>query len=109
MNMDYYTSAVWSPFKPSLIISGTSNGMIVFHKLSNKSSLKTIHQIERKIENSDLNYPVNRIKFNKAKSDFLTVLYDDGILDIIKLSDTFSSNHFNEVDKLNNILNTVYK
>jgi hypothetical protein len=89
-----------------MIISGTSNGKISFLKINNKS-LKPIYEIERKVENSLISYPVNKIKSNTFFKNILAVTYEDGILDLFKLSDDLIDNKFDEVDKINKIISNL--
>jgi hypothetical protein len=69
-------------------------------------SLKSIYEIERKIDNSVLSYPVNKIKYNKFYKNIIAASYDDGIMDIIKLSDDMCDNKYDEINKLNKIINS---
>lgn len=73
-------------------------------KITNKS-LKPILEIERKVENSVINYPVIKIRYNTTNKNIIAVVYDDGILDIIHLSDEFSENKYDEVNRLNYLIN----
>ncbi len=50
-------------------------------------------------------YPVNKIKCNNSINNIMAVSYDDGILDIIKLSDDLCEDKFENISKLNKIVN----
>ena len=70
-------------------------------------SLKPIHQIERKVENSLMSYPVNEIKCNSFYKNIIAVTYEDGILDLIKLSDDLYESKYDEINKINKIISDL--
>ena len=95
---DYYTYSTWSPYKPSVIVSGNSRGEIDFGILTNK---KKIHNITT-IKNNGFS-PVIKIIFNPNEmrnKNILTVSYKDGIIELFKLSDSFSQVGMNEIENL---------
>jgi hypothetical protein len=69
--------------------------------------LRSIYEIERKIDNSVISYPVNRIRYNSSVKNIIAVCYDDGILDIIKLSDDLSEDKYDDVYRLNKIISNL--
>ena len=85
-DIDYYTFSTWSPYKPNILVTGNSRGDIEFGVLTNK---KTIHNITS-IKGVS---PVVKILFNpneEANQNILSVCYKDGIVELFKLSDSFS-------------------
>lgn len=70
-------------------------------------SLKSVHEIERKVENSVLNFPVTKIRYNTGYRNMIAACYDDGIIDIIKLSDDLCDNKYDEINKLNKLINNL--
>ena len=95
---DYYTYTTWSPYKPKILISGNSVGEIEFDILTNKKSLLNVG----KIENKGMS-PVVKIIFNPNESMYknvLTVCYKEGIVELIKLSDSFSQIKMNEIENI---------
>ena len=101
---DYYTYSTWSPYKPNILVSGNSRGEIDFGILTNK---KTLHNITT-IQNNGVS-PVIKIIFNPNElrnMNILTVCYKDGIIELFKLSDSFSQVGMNEIENLSkNITN----
>ena len=96
--IDYYTYSTWSPYKPNILVSGNSRGEIDFGILTNK---KTIHNITT-IQNNGFS-PVIKIVFNPNEmrnKNILTVSYKDGIIELFKLSDSFSQVCMNEIENL---------
>jgi hypothetical protein len=70
-------------------------------------SLKSLYEIERKIEHSSISYQVNKIKYNKFYKNVIAVAYEDGILDLYKFSDDLCKSKFDEIDKINKIINKI--
>ena len=70
-------------------------------------NLKIILEIDRKIENSMINIPINKIKFNMIFKNILTVSYDDGIVDLISLSEDFFRMGNDDVEKLRNVMQNI--
>ena len=96
--IDYYTYSTWSPYKPNILVSGNSRGEIDFGILTNK---KTIHNITT-IQNNGFS-PVIKIVFNPNEmrnKNILTVSYKDSIIELFKLSDSFSQVGMNEIENL---------
>ena len=103
-DIDYYTYSTWSPYKPNILISGNSRGEIDFGILTNK---KTIHNIAT-IQNNGFS-PVIKIIFNPNEirnKNILTVSYKDGIIELFKLSDSFSQVYMNEIENLSKNIST---
>jgi hypothetical protein len=67
--------------------------------------LKIIHSIDRKIENSSLSYPINKIRYNPGLKSIIAVSYDDGIVDFVKLNESFYDNSLNEINILTKLMN----
>jgi len=81
-----------------VIVSGNSRGEIDFGILTNK---KKIHNITT-IKNNGFS-PVIKIIFNPNEmrnKNILTVSYKDGIIELFKLSDSFSQVGMNEIENL---------
>jgi hypothetical protein len=70
----------------------------------NKRNLKRIYEIERKVENSVISYPVTKIKSNPYFPNILAVSYEDGILDLYKLSDDLCTNKSEEMGNFNKMI-----
>lgn len=70
-------------------------------------NLKIILEIDRKIENSMINIPINKIKFNMIFKNILTVSYNDGIVDFISLSEDFFRMGNDDVEKLRNVMQNI--
>ena len=101
-DVDYYTYSTWSPYKPSILVAGNSKGEIEFGILTNK---KTIHNISS-IQNNGVS-PVVKIVFNpneNSNQNILSVCYKDGIVELFKLSDSFSHIGMNEIENLSKII-----
>jgi hypothetical protein len=81
-----------------------ATGNLSFLKIVGKN-LKVVHSIDRKIENSSLAYPINKIRYNPGFKSVIAVSYDDGIIDFVKVNESFYDNTFNEVNKLAKLLN----
>ena len=81
-------------------------GKIYFYKIYEKS-LKNIFKIERKIENSMLNFPVVNIRFSNFQKNIISISYDDGITEIIKLCNVFSDSKHDEINCLSKIINNL--
>ena len=101
-DIDYYTYSTWSPYKPNILVAGNSRGEIEFGILTNK---KTIHNITS-IQNNGVS-PVVKIVFNPnedSNQNILSVCYKDGIIELFKLSDSFSQIGMNEIENLSKII-----
>ena len=99
---DYYTYSSWSPYKPNIIITGNSRGEIDFFILTNK---KTMHNIST-IQNNGISSVVKFV-FNPNETrnkNILTVSYKDGIIELFRLSDSFSQVAMNEIENLSKII-----
>lgn len=66
--------------------------------------MKTVHEIDRQVENSSISHPVNKIKWNNFYKNIIAVIYEDGIMDLYKLSDDLYESKYDEVEKLNKII-----
>ena len=102
IDVDYYTYSSWSPYKPNILVTGNSRGEIDFFVLTNK---KTMHNIST-IQNNGISSVV-KIVFNPNEirnKNILTVSYKDGIIEIFKLSDSFSQVAMNEIENLSKII-----
>lgn len=98
LSADYYTYSTWSPYKPNILVTGNSRGEVSFGMLTNK---KTIHNIST-IQNDGFS-SVIKIVFNPNElrnRDILTVAYKDGIIELFKLSDSFSQVGMNEIENI---------
>lgn len=95
---NYYTYGTWSPYKPNILVAGNSRGEIEFGILTNK---KRVYNITT-IQNNEIS-PVVKILFNPNElrnQNILTVSYRDGIIELFKLSDSFSQVGMNEIENL---------
>ncbi len=54
-----------------------------------------------------MSYPVTSIKYNKHYKNLLAVAYEDGILDMYKLSEDLYENKHDEIEKLNKIVSSL--
>jgi hypothetical protein len=61
--------------------------------------------MERKIENSSLSYPINKIRYNPNLQNIIAVSYEDGIIAFVKLNEPFYESSFNDVNKLTKLMN----
>jgi hypothetical protein len=52
---------------------------------------------------------VNKLKYLIPQPDknILSILYEDGILDLVKLSDSLCENKWDEVSKINRLINNL--
>jgi WD40 repeat protein len=95
---DYYTYSTWSPYKPNILVAGNSRGEIEFGILTNRKKIYNIATIQ------DNGFsPVIKIVFNPNEmrnQNILTVSYKDGIIELFKLSDSFSQVGMNEIENL---------
>jgi len=99
-DIDFYTYSTWSPYKPNILVTGNSRGDIEFGILTNK---KTIHNLTSVKGVS----PVVKILFNpneEINQNILCVCYKDGIIELFKLSDSFSHIGMNEIENLSKII-----
>ena len=99
-DIDFYTYSTWSPYKPNILVTGNSRGDIEFGILTNK---KTIHNLNS-IKGVS---PVVKILFNpneESNQNILCVCYKDGIIELFKLSDSFSHIGMNEIENLSKII-----
>jgi len=69
--------------------------------------MRLLHEIERKSENSLVAYPVNKISHNNSIKNIIAVCYDDGMLDIIKLSDDLCVDKYDDINRLNKIVRSI--
>ena len=70
-------------------------------------SIKPIYEIERKIENSLISHPVIKIKSNPFLKNIISITYDDGILDVIKISDALYESKYDEINTVNKSLSNL--
>jgi len=56
--------------------------------------------VDRKLENSMINIPINKISFNPIYKNILTIAYEDGIIDVLNLSEDFYINSYNDIEIL---------
>jgi len=56
--------------------------------------------VDRKLENSMINIPINKISFNPIYKNILTITYEDGIIDVLNLSEDFYINSYNDIEIL---------
>ena len=57
-------------------------------------------EVDRKLENSMINIPINKISFNPIYKNILTIAYEDGIIDVLNLSEDFYINSYNDIEIL---------
>ena len=69
--------------------------------------MRLLHEIARKSENSLIAYPVNKISHNNSFKNIIAVCYEDGILDIIRLSDDLCVDKYDEINRLNKIVKSI--
>ena len=113
MDNEFFTSAIFSPHHPNLILGGTciyffyiALGKIYFYKIKDKT-FKILHKIERKLENSMLTFPVINIKFNPRVNNIISVSYNDGITELIRLSQAFTEYKFDEINRISKMINSL--
>jgi len=94
----YYTYATWSPYKPSLFVSGNNKGEINFDVITSKNTTKNILNFC----NNGNNCSIVKICFNPNNlgKNIISVAYSDGIVELLYLSDEFSNVGNSEIDKL---------
>lgn len=98
LNVDYYTYSTWSPYKPNILVTGNSRGEVSFGMLTNKKAIHNLSTIQKDGYSS-----VIKIIFNPNElrnRDILTVAYKDGIIELFKLSDSFSQVGMNEIENI---------
>jgi len=47
-----------------------------------------------------INIPINKISFNPIYKNILTIAYEDGIIDVLNLSEDFYINSYNDIEIL---------
>ena len=99
---DYYTYSSWSPYKPNIIITGNSRGEIDFFILTNKKAMHNISTIQNNGISSVVKFVFNPNE--KRNKNILTVSYKDGIIELFRLSDSFSQVAMNEIENLSKII-----
>lgn len=104
---------MFSPFHPNLIIAGTCNyinksatGKIFFYKIKEKT-FKIIHKIERKIDNSMISNSVISTRFNSLDNNILSISFDNGITEIIRLSPSFAIYEYDEINRFVKLINSL--
>jgi hypothetical protein len=88
-----------------LLAAGTSNGKLSFLKITNGKVLKKLYGKERKIEKSQINHMITKVRFGQNLKHLCAVAYNDNIIEIVKLSDTFYEYNYDDENKLNKIIN----
>lgn len=108
-NESYFTAIQWSPLKPNIIFAGTSKnhdkidvGDLIVLKII-KNDLKVIEKYERRIEKSKLKFSIVDISYNLMQRNIISITYEDGIIDILKLSDDYLEYNAEEYSTLLNI------
>lgn len=96
----YYTSSTWSPFKPSLFACGTSNGNVSFGVVTSKNTVKEVLSID---SNQGTKTSVAKVIFNNLNQQnecIVSIAYDNGIIDVLQLTEGFSRVGNSELEKL---------
>lgn len=96
----YYTCCNWSPFKPSLLVAGSSNGNVSFGVVTSKNTVKEVLSID---SNQGTRTSVVKVIFNNLNNDgncILSIVYDNGIIEVVQLSEGFSRVGNSEIEKL---------
>lgn len=83
-----------------------ASGKLIIFSITNKN-LCPILEVDRKIENSMISIPINKIIFNPIYKKYLTISYEDGIVDMITLSEDFYRNSYNDIEKLKYEMNRL--
>jgi hypothetical protein len=52
-------------------------------------------------------FPVTSLKFNTGFPDIISISYDDGITEIIRLSTAFSTYKSDEINRFSKIINSM--
>ena len=94
----YYTYATWSPYKPSLFVSGNNKGEVNFEVITSKNTTKNILNFC----NNGNNCSIVKICFNPNNlgKNIMCISYSDGLIELIYLSDEFSNVGNSEIEKL---------
>jgi len=98
-NFIYYTCSTWSPYKPSLFSYGKSNGEISFDVITSKNTVKNV----LKMNSNGYQCSVVKIVYNPNESELNNIIavgYNDGIVELIQLSDSFSKVGNSEIETL---------
>jgi hypothetical protein len=69
--------------------------------------MRLLHEIARKSENSLIAHPVNKISHNNSVKNIIAVGYEDGIVDIIRLSDDLCVDKYDDINRLNKIVRSI--
>jgi len=97
-NYCYFTNACWSPYKPTLFVSGNSQGQVNFNIITSRNVVKNVLSIN----NNGNQCSVKKILFNPNESynNIMAICYSDGIIELVKLSDSFSNVGNSEIERL---------
>jgi len=78
-----------------------ANGKLIIYSIHERSLIPVL-EFDRKIENSMIKIPINKIVFNPIFRNIITISYEDGIVDMVNLSEDFHKNSYNDIEKLEN-------
>ncbi|MCQ2820332.1 MAG: hypothetical protein MJ252_23950 [archaeon] len=100
----YYTTSSWSPYRPSLFAYGDNKGKINFSLIKTKNTIRNILSFN----NNGYNNAVVKILFNGCEGYFnkniVAIIYEDGIIELINLSENFQTVANGEIENLYKII-----